>query len=132
MTTWLVLMSVWLAGRFAVTLSIEIALLATAAIICAFLVRWPLRWDAVRVMVRLLTHASALPGAPPIVWRNHRRLAKKRPRHPIQPRQATEGKAVLGPDRRHQSHRDRARVRRSAPARLKARPGAPRSRTICP
>jgi len=32
----------------------------------------------VRVMVRLLTQASALPGAPPIVWRNHRRLAKKR------------------------------------------------------
>jgi transposase, IS5 family len=28
--------------------------------------------------VRLLKQASALPGAPPIVWRNHRRLAKKR------------------------------------------------------
>jgi IS5 family transposase len=38
----------------------------------------PLLWDAVRVMVRLLEEASALPGAPPIVWRNHRRLAKKR------------------------------------------------------
>src|ERR1700731_3348645 len=37
-----------------------------------------LLWDAVRVMVRLLGQASALPGAPPIVWRNHRRLAKKR------------------------------------------------------
>ncbi|HEX3914686.1 MAG TPA: ISNCY family transposase, partial [Steroidobacteraceae bacterium] len=37
-----------------------------------------LLWDAVRVMVRLLKQASALPGAPPIVWRNHRRLAKKR------------------------------------------------------
>jgi transposase, IS5 family len=37
-----------------------------------------LLWDAVRVMVRLLTQASALPDAPPIVWRNHRRLAKKR------------------------------------------------------
>jgi IS5 family transposase len=37
-----------------------------------------LLWDAVRVMVRLLEQASALPGAPPIVWRNHRRLAKKR------------------------------------------------------
>jgi IS5 family transposase len=37
-----------------------------------------LLWDGVRVMVRLLTQASALPGAPPIVWRNHRRLAKKR------------------------------------------------------
>ena len=35
-----------------------------------------LLWDAVRVMVRLL--ASALPGAPSIIWRNHRRLAKKR------------------------------------------------------
>src|SRR5947209_16948567 len=37
-----------------------------------------LLWDAVRVMVRLLTQASALPGAPAIAWRNHRRLAKKR------------------------------------------------------
>ena len=37
-----------------------------------------LLWDAVRVMVRLLEQASVLPGAPPIIWRNHRRLAKKR------------------------------------------------------
>jgi IS5 family transposase len=37
-----------------------------------------LLWDAVRVMVRLLKQASALPGAPPIIWCNHRRLAKKR------------------------------------------------------
>jgi IS5 family transposase len=37
-----------------------------------------LLWDGVRVMVRLLRRASALPGAAPIVWRNHRRLAKKR------------------------------------------------------
>ena len=37
-----------------------------------------LLWDGVRVMVRLLKQASALPGAPAIVWRNHRRLAKKR------------------------------------------------------
>src|SRR2546430_5771615 len=37
-----------------------------------------LLWDAVRVMVRLLQQASALPGAPSIIWRNHRRLAKKR------------------------------------------------------
>ncbi len=37
-----------------------------------------LLWDGVRVMVRLLTRASALPGAPAIDWRNHRRLAKKR------------------------------------------------------
>jgi IS5 family transposase len=37
-----------------------------------------LLWDGVRVMVRLLRQASALPGAPAIVWRNHRRLAKKR------------------------------------------------------
>jgi len=35
-------------------------------------------WDAVRVMVRLLKQASALPGASAIIWRNHRRLAKKR------------------------------------------------------
>src|SRR4051812_12230090 len=37
-----------------------------------------LLWDAVRVMVRLLKQASALPGAPAIVWRNRRRLAKRR------------------------------------------------------
>jgi transposase, IS5 family len=37
-----------------------------------------LLWDGVRVMVRLLTQASALPDAPAIVWCNHRRLAKKR------------------------------------------------------
>src|ERR1700722_14505743 len=37
-----------------------------------------LLWDAVRVMVRLLQQASALPDAPPIIWCNHRRLAKKR------------------------------------------------------
>jgi IS5 family transposase len=37
-----------------------------------------LLWDAVRVMVRLLKQVSALPGAPAIIWRNHRRLAKKR------------------------------------------------------
>ena len=37
-----------------------------------------LLWDAVRVMVRLLTEADTLPGVAPIVWRNHRRLAKKR------------------------------------------------------
>ena len=37
-----------------------------------------LLWDAVRVMVRLLKEAGTLPGVAPIVWRNHRRLAKKR------------------------------------------------------
>jgi transposase, IS5 family len=37
-----------------------------------------LLWDAVRVMVRLLTQADALQGVAPVVWRNHRRLAKKR------------------------------------------------------
>ena len=37
-----------------------------------------LLWDAVRVMVRLLTRAEALQGVAPVVWRNHRRLAKKR------------------------------------------------------
>jgi IS5 family transposase len=37
-----------------------------------------LLWDAVRVMVRLLKQASALPGAPALVWRDRRRLAKKR------------------------------------------------------
>jgi transposase, IS5 family len=37
-----------------------------------------LLWDAVRVMVRLLEQASTMPGTPTIMWRNHRRLAKKR------------------------------------------------------
>jgi IS5 family transposase len=37
-----------------------------------------LLWDAVRVMVRLLEEASAMPGGATIAWRNHRRLAKKR------------------------------------------------------
>src|ERR1700730_17120486 len=37
-----------------------------------------LLWDAVRVMVRLLTQADALQGVAPGVWRNHRRLGKKR------------------------------------------------------
>ncbi len=37
-----------------------------------------LLWDAVRVMVRLMKEAGTLPGVAPIVWRSHRRLAKKR------------------------------------------------------
>jgi len=37
-----------------------------------------LLWDSVRVMVRLLEQASALPGGEAVPWRNHRRLAKKR------------------------------------------------------
>jgi IS5 family transposase len=37
-----------------------------------------LLWDGVRVMVRLLKRAEALVGA--LVWRNHRRAAKKRAR----------------------------------------------------
>ena len=36
-----------------------------------------LLWDAVRVMVRLLKQASALPGAAAIHWRNHSRSAKR-------------------------------------------------------
>ena len=39
-----------------------------------------LLWDAVRVMTRLLRQASALPGAPVILWRDRRRMAKKRAR----------------------------------------------------
>jgi len=39
-----------------------------------------LLWDSVRVMVRLLTAGQALPGAPPLRWRNHLRRAKKRAR----------------------------------------------------
>jgi len=37
-----------------------------------------LLWDGVRVMVRLLKQASTIPEAPAIIWRDHRRLAKKR------------------------------------------------------
>jgi IS5 family transposase len=37
-----------------------------------------LLWDAVRVMVRLLQEADALPGGPARGWRDHRRAAKKR------------------------------------------------------
>src|SRR5438874_1067909 len=37
-----------------------------------------LLWDGVRVMTRLLEQAITIPRAPAIVWRNHRRLAKKR------------------------------------------------------
>jgi transposase, IS5 family len=37
-----------------------------------------LLWDGVRVMVRMLKQAGDLPGAPSIIWCNHRRLAKKR------------------------------------------------------
>lgn len=39
-----------------------------------------LLWDSVRVMVRLLEEATAMPGAPVIVYCHHRRLAKKRAR----------------------------------------------------
>jgi hypothetical protein len=39
-----------------------------------------LLWDAVRVMTRPLRQAAALPGAPPLQWRDRRRLAKKRAR----------------------------------------------------
>ena len=38
-----------------------------------------LLWDAVRVMTRLLNEADALSGGT-VVWRNHRRAAKKRAR----------------------------------------------------
>jgi len=53
-----------------------------------------LLWDGVRVMVRLLKNASALPGAEPGVWRNHRRLAKKRA-FAIQHARGAEKKAKL-------------------------------------
>src|SRR6202048_2792452 len=36
--------------------------------------------DAVRVMTRLLRRPAAVPGAPPIGWRDRRRVAKKRAR----------------------------------------------------
>ena len=39
-----------------------------------------LLWDSVRIMVRLLEAAQAMPGAPAIAFCNHRRLAKKRAR----------------------------------------------------
>ena len=37
-----------------------------------------LLWDAVRVMARLLAAAQALGGDAKIVWRDHRRAAKRR------------------------------------------------------
>src|SRR5712675_2054768 len=39
-----------------------------------------LLWDAVRVMTRLLRQASVVPGAPLTLWRDRRRVAKKRAR----------------------------------------------------
>ena len=39
-----------------------------------------LLWDGVRVMTRLLRQAGDLPGAPVIVWRDRRRMAKQRAR----------------------------------------------------
>jgi transposase, IS5 family len=53
-----------------------------------------LLWDAVRVMVRLLTAADALPGGTTISWRNHARLAKKRA-HAIQHSRGKDKKAQL-------------------------------------
>lgn len=53
-----------------------------------------LLWDAVRVMVRLLKAADALPGGMKVSWRNSRRLAKKRA-HAIQHSRGKEKKAKL-------------------------------------
>lgn len=53
-----------------------------------------LLWDAVRVMVRLLTAADALPGGAKVSWRNHERLAKKRA-HAIQHSRGKDKKAKL-------------------------------------
>ncbi len=39
-----------------------------------------LLWDGVRIMIRLLEQAQSLNGGPGIVFRNHRRVAKKRAR----------------------------------------------------
>lgn len=39
-----------------------------------------LLWDGVRVMVRLLEATKELPGAPPVRYHNHTRVAKKRAR----------------------------------------------------
>ena len=37
-----------------------------------------LLWDAVRVMTRLLEETRTLPGGAAVIWRSHKRLAKKR------------------------------------------------------
>ena len=51
-----------------------------------------LLWDAMRVMLRLLRQAAALPGAPAMRWHDRRRMAKKlRHRDPVQPRQRPTG-----------------------------------------
>lgn len=56
-----------------------------------------LLWDSVRVMVRLLEEAKAMPGAPAIEFRNHCRLASKRARAIIYTR---------GKDRKERLYRD--------------------------
>lgn len=53
-----------------------------------------LLWDAVRVMVRLLKAARALPGGARTSWCNHKRLAKKRA-HAIQHSRGKDRKAKL-------------------------------------
>ena len=53
-----------------------------------------LLWDAVRVMVRLLTAADTVSGGMKISWRNHARLAKRRA-HAIQHSRGKERKAKL-------------------------------------
>jgi len=73
-----------------------------------------LLWDAVRVMTRLLRQASALPRAPVILWRDRRRMAKKRARA-IDYSRGQEAPALSRANRYHPRNPGRAaRSRRTA------------------
>lgn len=93
-----------------------------------------LLWDAVRVMVRLLTQADALQGVAPVLWRNHRRLAKKRALA-IQYCRGKEQKTKLyrEPDRSHPRHPGLAPAGRPSPLHLphsRSHSLAPRGRSL--
>jgi transposase, IS5 family len=94
-----------------------------------------LLWDAVRVMTRLLRRAAAVPGAPPIGWRDRRRVAKKRARAIDYSR---------GQDKKRQLYRELIAAAQATRAELQTAPhgwprapgrrpsaGAPRSTIIC-
>lgn len=63
-----------------------------------------LLWDSVRVLVRLLKEAQAMPGAQCPKWRNHQRVAKKRMRAIIYTR---------GADKKARLYRDLIQVTRN-------------------
>jgi len=56
-----------------------------------------LLWDSLRVLVRLLRRAQALPGAPELDWHNHSRVGKRRAQRIHYARQGEEGPLVQRP-----------------------------------